>query len=124
MNPWIAAIWWVMLIATVVVIVPMAVGLLFRAVTAARSIERYTAEALAGGVGIAQNTANVVALQQTIADDICQRKIIVALRRERGKRALHVEEMLEEGALQCLLVERSALVIGGDRARRFDRHVH
>ena len=67
MNPWIAAIWWVMLIATVVVIVPMAVGLLFRAVTAARSIERYTAEALAGGVGIAQNTANVVALQQTIA---------------------------------------------------------
>ena len=67
MNVWIAAIWWVMLIATIVVIVPMAVTLLIRAVTAARNIERYTAEALTGGVGIAQNTANVAALQQTIA---------------------------------------------------------
>ncbi len=67
MNPWIAAIWWIMLVAVVFVIVPMVVALLIRAVTAARNIERYTAEALAGGVGIAQNTANVVALQQTIA---------------------------------------------------------
>ncbi len=67
MNPWIAAIWWITLIATVAVVVPMAVGLLVRAVVAARNIEQYTAEALTGGVGIAQNTANVVALQQTIA---------------------------------------------------------
>ena len=67
MNPWIAVIWWVMLIVTVLVVVPMVVALLIRAVTAARNIERYTAEALAGGVGIAQNTANVAALQQTIA---------------------------------------------------------
>jgi hypothetical protein len=66
MNPWIAAIWWIMLVAVVLVVVPMVVALLFRAVTAARNIERYTAEALAGGVGIAQNTANVAALQQTI----------------------------------------------------------
>ena len=67
MNPWIAAIWWIMLIATVVVIVPIAVGLLVRAVTAARNIEQYTAEALSSGVGIAQNTANVTALRETIA---------------------------------------------------------
>jgi hypothetical protein len=67
MNPWIAAIWWIMLVATVFVVVPMVVALLVRAVNAARNIEQYTAEALAGGVSIARNTASAAALRETIA---------------------------------------------------------
>ncbi len=67
MNRAIAAIWWGMLIATVAAVVPAAVTLLSRALDAARNIERYTAEALDGGVNIASNTANVVALKDTIS---------------------------------------------------------
>jgi hypothetical protein len=59
-------IWWVMLVVTVVVVIPTAVVLLHRLWRAARSIERYTAEALTAGLGIARNTANVSALDQTV----------------------------------------------------------
>ena len=67
MNRIVGAIWSVMLVATVVGIVPVVVGLLRRALAAARNIERYTTEILAGGVGIAGNTANVAALKDTLA---------------------------------------------------------
>lgn len=67
MNRSIAVIWWGMLIATVAGVVPVAIALLSRALTAARQIEKYTAEALDGGVKIAGNTANVVALKDTIS---------------------------------------------------------
>lgn len=67
MNRGIAGIWWGMLIATVAAVVPIAVALLSRALVAARNIERYTAEALAGGIKIAGNTANVAALKDTIS---------------------------------------------------------
>lgn|GEM_PF-3092218 len=67
MNRAIAAIWSGMLVATVVAVVPLAVNLLNRALKAAQQIERYTEEALDGGVKIAGNTANVVALKDTIS---------------------------------------------------------
>src|SRR5215212_10100578 len=67
MNKGVAAIWWGMLIATVLGVVPLVVGYLTRARQAAERIEQYTAEILAAGVGVAQNTANVAALQDTIA---------------------------------------------------------
>lgn len=67
MNRGIAAIWWGMLVATVAAVVPVAVTLLSKALTSARNIERYTAEALDGGVKIAGNTANVTALKDTIS---------------------------------------------------------
>lgn len=67
MNKSIAVIWWGMLIATVAAVVPIAVTLLSRALGAAKQIERYTAEALEGGVKIAGNTANVAALKDTIS---------------------------------------------------------
>jgi hypothetical protein len=66
-NKRIAVIWWGMLIATVAAVVPIAVTLLSRALEAAQRIERYTAEALEGGVKIAGNTANVAALKDTIS---------------------------------------------------------
>ncbi len=67
MNRAVAVIWSGMLVATVVGIVPAVVRLLSRALAAATNIERYTEEILASGVGIAQNTANVAALKDTIA---------------------------------------------------------
>ena len=59
------AIWWVMLVAAVVVVLPVVVYLLHRLSRAARSIERYTSDALAAGLGIARNTAAVGALDET-----------------------------------------------------------
>ncbi len=67
MNRVVGAIWSGMLIATVVAVVPAAVGLLRRALAAANNIERYTSEILTAGVGIADNTASVAALKETIA---------------------------------------------------------
>ncbi len=60
-------IWWATLIVAVVVVLPLAVYLLHRALMAARQIERYAALALEGGVGIAANTQNIAALEGTIA---------------------------------------------------------
>ena len=67
MNRIVAAIWLSMLIATVVGVVPTVVNLLRRALAAARNIERYTDEILTAGVGIANNTASVAALKDTLA---------------------------------------------------------
>ena len=51
-------IWWVGLIVTLVVFVPLSVYLLHRTGSAARSIQRYAAETLQAAGGIARNTAN------------------------------------------------------------------
>ena len=67
MNKGVAAIWWVMLIATTFGVVPLVVAYLNRARKAAERIERYTADILTAGVGVANNTANVAALKDTIA---------------------------------------------------------
>ncbi len=63
----VALIWGFMLLVTVVVVVPLVIRLLHRTYLAARQLEHDTARALAGGVGIAGNTANIEALQSTIA---------------------------------------------------------
>ncbi len=60
-------IWWATLIVAVVIVLPLAVYLLHRALMAARQIERYAALALEGGVGIAGNTENIAALEGTIS---------------------------------------------------------
>jgi hypothetical protein len=59
-------IWWVGLIVTLVVFVPLAVYLLHRTWRAARSIQWYAAEALTAAAGIAGNTKYVPALDDTI----------------------------------------------------------
>jgi hypothetical protein len=59
-------IWAITLAVVTVVIVPLAVYLLHRTLRAARSIERYTRESLAAGVGIASNTGAIAALDDTI----------------------------------------------------------
>jgi len=60
-------IWWITLLIVIVVIVPLAIGLLHRTMRAAQSIKRYFAEMLAAGVGIAENTGSVPELKNTIA---------------------------------------------------------
>lgn len=60
-------IWWFVLLAVVVVVVPLAIGLLHRTLRATLSIRRYLEEMLAAGVAIAKNTSSVPALKDTIA---------------------------------------------------------
>ncbi len=60
-------IWWVGLIVTLVLFVPLSVYLLHRTWTAARSIQRYAAEALTAAAGIAGNTQHIPALDATIS---------------------------------------------------------
>lgn len=60
-------IWWIGLIVTLAIFVPLAVYLLHRTYVAARSIRRYAAEALTAAVGIAGNTQHIPALDSTIA---------------------------------------------------------
>ena len=64
--PAVYVVWWVGLIVTLALFVPLAVYLLHRAWLAARSIERYAADALQAAGGIARNTANIVALDATV----------------------------------------------------------
>ena len=60
-------IWWIGLIVTLVIFVPLAVYLLHRTWRAARSIQWYAAEALTAAAGIAGNTQHIPALDTTIS---------------------------------------------------------
>ncbi len=64
--PAVYTIWWIGLIVTLVVFVPLSVYLLHRTWEAARSIQRYAAEALQAAAGIAGNTQHIGALDTTI----------------------------------------------------------
>ena len=59
-------IWWIGLVLTLVVFVPLAVYSLHRTWQSARSIQRYAAEALQAAAGIERNTRNIAALETTI----------------------------------------------------------
>lgn len=59
-------IWWIALILTVVVVLPLAVYLLNRTLRAARQIEYYLARARDAGAGIASNTAETRQLDDTL----------------------------------------------------------
>lgn len=59
-------IWAITLGIITFVVVPLAIHLLHRALTAARQIERYTREMLTAGVGIANNTSAIPALEATL----------------------------------------------------------
>ena len=59
-------IWAITLAIITFVVVPVAVYWLQRLLQAARSIELYTREMLQAGVGVANNTAAVPALEETL----------------------------------------------------------
>jgi hypothetical protein len=60
-------IWWVGLLLTLVVFVPLAVYSLHRTWRSARSIQRYAAEARQAAAGVERHTRDVRALDDTIA---------------------------------------------------------
>lgn len=64
--PVVYTIWWIGVILTLAVFVPLAVYFLHRTWVAARSIQRYAAEALTAANGIAGNTQYIPALNDTI----------------------------------------------------------
>ena len=57
---------WTILLLVIVLALPFIVMALQQTLRAARNIERYFAEMLTAGLGIAGNTGNIVALQDTI----------------------------------------------------------
>ncbi|HUE87662.1 MAG TPA: hypothetical protein VMO26_16435 [Vicinamibacterales bacterium] len=64
--PAVYTIWWIGLVLTLVVFVPLAVVLLHRLWRAARSIQIYAREALTAAGGIAGHTGQIGALDRTI----------------------------------------------------------
>lgn len=60
-------LWWVALVATIVVIVPVTLLLLHRGWNAARTIRRYTTDTRAAAEGIAANAAAIGALDEAVA---------------------------------------------------------
>ncbi len=67
MNRLATIIWGLVLIVSYLLALPVLLTLLRGALDAARQIEEYSAEILNHGGGIAQNTAHVAALKDTIA---------------------------------------------------------
>ena len=64
--PMLLTIWWIGLLVTLLVFVPLAVALLHRLWRTARSIQIYAREALTAAGGIAGHTAQIGALDDTI----------------------------------------------------------
>ncbi len=60
-------IWGTTLAIITFIVVPLALHLLHKTLKAAMSIERYARESLTAGVGIANNTAAIPALEATLA---------------------------------------------------------
>ncbi len=76
---------WILLLAViVVVIVPLAVSLLTRALRAARSIEAYLADMLKAGLGVAGNTAAIPALDATIAAAVAMKPVAQGIETKTG----------------------------------------
>lgn len=57
---------WIVGLVVAVLVIPVVVSLLHRLWRAAYHIERYAAETLRAGVGVAGNTEHIAALNQTI----------------------------------------------------------
>ena len=65
--PAVYTIWWVTLILTLVLFVPLSLFLLHRTWKAARAIDRYAAETLTAAAGIVANTRSIAALDATVS---------------------------------------------------------
>jgi hypothetical protein len=59
-------IWGITVVVAILIILPLTLYLLQRTLNAARNIERYFAEMRDAGVGIANNTSHIKALDDTI----------------------------------------------------------
>ncbi len=77
-------IWIALLVVIAAIIVPLAVGLLQRALKAARKIEAYLADMLSAGAGIAGHTAAVPALDRTIELAVAMKPVAEGIRVKTG----------------------------------------
>ncbi len=77
-------IWTLLLAVIVVVVVPLAVSLLRRALRAARSIEAYLADMLKAGLGVAGNTAAIPTLDTTIAAAVAMKPVAQGIEAKTG----------------------------------------
>ncbi len=77
-------IWIVLLAIILIVIVPLAVALLRRALEAARKIEAYLADMLTAGVGIAGHTAAIPALDRTIELAVAMKPVAESIEAKTG----------------------------------------
>ena len=59
-------LWGLFLVVVYLGVIPLVIFLLYRILRMARFIEEYFAEAATAGVGIAENTSHINALEQTI----------------------------------------------------------
>ena len=66
LPPLVYLVWQIVLVVAVLVIVPAAIILLQRTLNAAIQIRRYLRQMLTAGVGIAENTSSITALNDTI----------------------------------------------------------
>jgi len=72
-------IWIATLVAVALVIVPLVVSYLGRALAAARAIERYLADMLEAGVQIAGHTDSIPALDQTIEAAVAMKPVATGI---------------------------------------------
>ena len=101
-------IWWIGLILTLVLFVPLAVYSLHRTWRSARSIQRYAAEALKAAGGIERNTRAVSALDDTIAtatssfmnDSASLEPFVISLSKSEPGEALSASSMFAHGMPQ------------------------
>lgn len=63
----VVVIWWIVLALTALIILPLVAYLLHRALHAAKRIDQNAAKALAAGLAVAGNTADIEALDETIS---------------------------------------------------------
>ncbi|MDU8944320.1 hypothetical protein [Ovoidimarina sediminis] len=90
-------IWIVTLLIVVVVIVPVALSLLSRALNAAQAIERYLADMLEAGVKIVGHTEAVPALDDTLATAGAMGPVAEAIEAKTGAVAALLSERAKEG---------------------------
>lgn len=91
-------IWIVTLLIVVLVIVPVAVSLLSRALRNARAIEQYLSDMLDAGVKIVGHTKSVPALDETLAAAGAMIPIAAAIEEKTGAVAGMLAKRAEEDA--------------------------
>ena len=90
-------IWGATLAIVLLVIVPVALSLLTRALTAARNIERYLSDMLEAGVKIVGHTEAIPALNDTLATAAAMKPVAESIEGKTGVVAGILAKRAEEG---------------------------
>jgi hypothetical protein len=91
-------IWIATLLIVALIVVPVAVSYLSRALIAARAIERYLADMLTAGVQVADHTGAIPALDQTIQTAVAMKPVAQAIETKTAAVALLLSQRALKGA--------------------------